>query len=135
MPEQTAEFSINASNQRHWEPPIQNYVADLLAGTEGPREKNYNMRWVAAMVGDIHRLLCRGGIFMYPYDKRDPAKPGKLRLLYEANPMAFLMEQAGGLASTGEGRIMEVMPEEIHQRVPVIIGSKDEVEACLSYYD
>ena len=135
MPEQTAEFSINASNQRHWEPPIQNYVADLLAGTEGPREKNYNMRWVAAMVGDIHRLLCRGGIFMYPYDKRDPTKPGKLRLLYEANPMAFLMEQAGGLASTGEGRIMEVMPEEIHQRVPVIIGSKDEVEACLSYYD
>ncbi|NVK54334.1 MAG: class 1 fructose-bisphosphatase [Alteromonadaceae bacterium] len=135
VPELTAEFSINASNQRHWEPPVKQYISDLLAGEEGPRGKNYNMRWVAAMVGDVHRLLCRGGIFMYPYDKREPDKPGKLRLLYEANPMAFLIEQAGGLASTGAGRIMEVMPEEIHQRVPVILGSKDEVEACLSYYD
>ena len=114
---------------------MQNYITDLLAGEDGPRGKDYNMRWVAAMVGDIHRVLCRGGIFMYPFDKRNPAKPGKLRLLYEANPMAFLMEQAGGLASTGECRIMEVMPTEIHQRVPVILGSKDEVEACLSYYD
>ena len=135
VPTETKEFAINASNQRHWEAPMQNYITDLLAGEEGPRGKDYNMRWVAAMVGDIHRVLCRGGIFMYPFDKRNPAKPGKLRLLYEANPMAFLMEQAGGLASTGECRIMEVMPTEIHQRVPVIIGSKDEVEACLSYYD
>ena len=133
MPEQTAEYSINASNQRHWEAPIQAYISDLLAGTEGPREKDYNMRWVAAMVGDIHRVLSRGGIFMYPYDKRDPSKADKLRLLYEANPMAFLVEQAGGLADTGAGRIMEVMPTEIHQRVPVLIGSKEEVEACLSY--
>ena len=107
----------------------------LLAGKDGPRGKNFNMRWVAAMVGDIHRLLCRGGIFMYPFDNRDPSKPGKLRLLYEANPMAFLMEQAGGKAETGTGRILEVMPEEIHQRVPCIIGSKEEVEMCLSYND
>ena len=134
VPEQTSEFSINASNQRHWEAPMKAYIADLLAGTDGPREKNFNMRWVAAMVGDIHRLLCRGGIFMYPYDNRNPSKAGKLRLLYEANPMAFLMEQAGGLADTGTGRIMEVMPTEIHQRVPVILGSKEEVETCLSYH-
>ena len=134
VPEQTSEFSINASNQRHWEAPMKAYIADLLAGTDGPREKNFNMRWVAAMVGDIHRLLCRGGIFMYPYDNRNPSKAGKLRLLYEANPMAFLMEQAGGLADTGTGRIMEVMPTEIHQRVPVILGSKEEVETCLNYH-
>lgn len=134
LPNETAEFAINTSNQRHWEEPIQRYVSDLIAGSEGPREKDYNMRWVAAMVGDIHRVLCRGGIFMYPFDKRNPEMPGKLRLLYEANPMAFLVEQAGGLADTGSGRIMEVMPTEIHQRVPTIIGSKDEVEACISYY-
>ncbi|MFC6441364.1 class 1 fructose-bisphosphatase [Bowmanella sp. JS7-9] len=134
VPQDTAEFAINSSNQRHWQEPMQRYVADLLAGTEGPRGKDYNMRWVAAMVGDIHRVLCRGGIFAYPFDKRNPKTPGKLRLLYEANPMAFLMEQAGGLASTGNGRIMEIMPQEIHQRVPVILGSKNEVEACLEYY-
>lgn len=134
LPEQTSEFAINASNQRHWEEPIQRYVSELVAGSEGPRKKDYNMRWVAAMVGDIHRVLCRGGIFMYPFDKRNPSKPGKLRLLYEANPMAFLVEQAGGLASTGHGRIMEVMPEEIHQRVPTLIGSKEEVEYCLQCY-
>jgi fructose-1,6-bisphosphatase I len=134
MPKDTAEFSINASNQRHWEAPIQEYVSDLIAGTEGPRQKDFNMRWVAAMVGDIHRVLCRGGIFAYPFDKRNPKMPGKLRLLYEANPMAFLVEQAGGAASTGHGRIMEVMPTEIHQRVPVIIGSENEVNACLEYY-
>lgn len=134
MSEQTKEFAINSSNQRHWEEPMQNYVADLLLGDEGPREKNFNMRWVGAMVGDIHRLLCRGGIFAYPFDKRNPKIPGKLRLLYEANPMSFLIEQAGGASSTGEGRILEVMPREIHQRVPVIMGSKEEVETCLTYY-
>lgn len=133
MPEDTQEYSINASNQRHWEPSMQSYVADLLLGKDGPREKDFNMRWVAAMVGDIHRLLCRGGIFMYPYDSRNPDKAGKLRLLYEANPMAFLVEQAGGQASTGKGRIMEVMPTDIHQRVPCIIGSKNEVDVCLNY--
>jgi fructose-1,6-bisphosphatase I len=134
IPVQTSEFSINTSNQRHWQEPIQSYVSELLAGSEGPREKDYNMRWVAAMVGDVHRVLCRGGIFMYPFDKRNPQMPGKLRLLYEANPMAFLVEQAGGLASTGSGRIMDVMPEEIHQRVPVIIGSKEEVENCVARF-
>ncbi|ABG38774.1 MAG: fructose 1,6-bisphosphatase [Alteromonadaceae bacterium] len=134
VPAQTSEFAINASNQRHWEDPVQNYIGDLIAGEDGPREKDFNMRWVAAMVGDIHRVLSRGGIFMYPFDRRNPEMPGKLRLLYEANPMAFLMEQAGGLASTGQGRILEVMPTEIHQRVPVILGSKEEVETCLSYY-
>ncbi|MGJ8679566.1 class 1 fructose-bisphosphatase [Paraglaciecola sp.] len=133
IPEQTSEYSINASNQRHWQPHIQNYISDLIAGTQGPRKKDFNMRWVAAMVGDIHRILTRGGIFMYPYDEREPDKAGKLRLLYEANPMAFLVEQAGGTADTGTGRIMEVMPTDIHQRVPVLIGSKDEVATCLEY--
>lgn len=134
MEENTKEFAINSSNQRHWEEPMQNYVSDLLLGDEGPRGKNYNMRWVGAMVGDIHRLLCRGGIFAYPFDKRNPKIPGKLRLLYEANPMSFLIEQAGGASSTGDKRILEVMPTEIHQRVPVIMGSKEEVETCLTYY-
>lgn len=134
LPEQTKEFAINSSNQRHWEEPMQKYVSDLLLGDEGPRGKNFNMRWVGAMVGDIHRVLSRGGIFSYPADKRNPKIPGKLRLLYEANPMSFLIEQAGGAASTGEGRILEVMPREIHQRVPVIMGSKEEVETCLGYY-
>jgi fructose-1,6-bisphosphatase I len=114
---------------------MQNYIADLLMGSEGPRGKDFNMRWVGAMVGDIHRVLCRGGIFSYPFDKRNPGMPGKLRLLYEANPMSFLIEQAGGASSTGTGRILEVMPTEIHQRIPVIMGSKEEVETCVSYYD
>jgi len=113
---------------------MQKYVSDLLLGDEGPGGKNFNMRLVGAMVGDIHRVLSRGGIFSYPADKRNPKIPGKLRLLYEANPMSFLIEQAGGAASTGEGRILEVMPREIHQRVPVIMGSKEEVETCLGYY-
>ncbi|MEO0369767.1 MAG: class 1 fructose-bisphosphatase [Pseudomonadota bacterium] len=134
VPEQTKEFAINSSNQRHWEAPMQDYIADLLMGAEGPRGKDFNMRWVGAMVGDIHRILCRGGIFSYPFDKRNATMPGKLRLLYEANPMSFLIEQAGGASSTGTGRILEVMPTEIHQRVPVIMGSKEEVETCVSYY-
>ncbi|GAC15529.1 class 1 fructose-bisphosphatase [Aliiglaciecola lipolytica] len=135
VPDQTKEFSINSSNQRHWEQPMQDYINDLLAGDEGPRGKNFNMRWVGAMVGDIHRILSRGGIFAYPFDKRNPKIPGKLRLLYEANPMSFLIEQAGGAATTGERRILEVMPHEIHQRVPVIMGSKEEVETCMTYYE
>lgn len=134
VPEQTKEFAINASNQRHWEEPMQQYVADLILGDEGPRGKNFNMRWVGAMVGDIHRVLSRGGLFAYPFDRRNPKIPGKLRLLYEANPMSFLIEQAGGAANTGEGRILEVMPREIHQRIPVIMGSKEEVETCITYY-
>lgn len=134
VPEKTKEYSINSSNQRHWEEPMQKYIDDLLLGNDGPRGKDFNMRWVGAMVGDIHRILSRGGLFAYPFDKRNPKVPGKLRLLYEANPMSFLIEQAGGAASTGEKRILEVMPTEIHQRVPVIMGSKEEVETCMEYY-
>ncbi len=132
--EDTSEFAINMSNQRFWQKPMQNYIGDLLAGSEGPRDKNFNMRWIAAMVGDVHRVLVRGGIFTYPADNRDANKPYKLRLMYEANPMSFLIEQAGGLSVTSEGRIMEIQPTDIHQRVEVILGSKNEVEKCLSYY-
>ncbi|TWX70722.1 class 1 fructose-bisphosphatase [Colwellia demingiae] len=134
VPVDTQEFAVNMSNQRFWQAPMQNYIGDLLAGDTGPREKNFNMRWIAAMVGDIHRVLCRGGIFTYPADSRKPEQPYKLRLMYEANPMAFLLEQAGGLAMTSEGRIMDIEPDSIHQRVEVIMGSKNEVEKCLSYY-
>lgn len=130
----TAEFAINMSNQRFWEPAMQNYIGDLLDGTTGTRDKNFNMRWIAAMVGDVHRVLCRGGIFTYPTDNKNPAKPYKLRLMYEANPMSFLVEQAGGVSSTGYERIMTIQPQEIHQRVAVILGSKNEVETCLSYH-
>ncbi|MGB1263027.1 MAG: class 1 fructose-bisphosphatase [Cognaticolwellia sp.] len=134
VPQNTQEFAINMSNQRFWQAPMQNYINDLLAGDTGPRGKNFNMRWIAAMVGDIHRVLCRGGLFTYPADNRNPEKPYKLRLMYEANPMSFLIEQAGGLAMTSQGRIMDIEPSDIHQRVEVIMGSKNEVEACLSYY-
>lgn len=130
----TQEFAINMSNQRFWEPAMQNYIADLLKGETGPREKSFNMRWIAAMVGDVHRVLSRGGLFTYPADNKNPAKPYKLRLMYEANPMSFLVEQAGGKASTGYQRIMEIQPEEIHQRVAVILGSGNEVDACLGYH-
>ena len=134
VPTDTQEFAINMSNQRFWQAPMQNYIDDLLAGDTGPRGKNFNMRWIAAMVGDIHRVLCRGGIFTYPADSRKPEQPYKLRLMYEANPMAFLLEQAGGLAMPSQGRIMDIEPDSIHQRVEVIMGSKNEVEKCLSYY-
>jgi len=134
VPADTQEFAINMSNQRFWQPEMQDYISDLLAGDTGPRGKNFNMRWIAAMVGDIHRVLCRGGIFTYPSDNRNAKQPYKLRLMYEANPMAFLLEQAGALAMTSEGRIMDIDPTDIHQRVEVIMGSKNEVEACLSYY-
>lgn len=134
IPADTAEFAINMSNQRFWQKPMQNYIGDLLQGTDGTRDKNFNMRWIAAMVGDVHRLLVRGGLFTYPADNRDANKPYKLRLMYEANPMSFLVEQAGGLSVTSTGRIMEIMPTDIHQRVEVILGSKNEVEKCLSYY-
>ncbi|MGK0498648.1 MAG: fructose-1,6-bisphosphatase I [Oceanicoccus sp.] len=132
--EDTNEFAINMSNQRHWAEPMQSYIADLLAGEDGPRQKNYNMRWVAAMAADVHRIMCRGGLFTYPWDKREPNKAGKLRLMYEANPMSFLVEQAGGSAWTDKQAIMDVQPEHIHQRVPVILGAKNEVTACLKYH-
>jgi fructose-1,6-bisphosphatase I/sedoheptulose-1,7-bisphosphatase len=128
------EFAINASNQRFWEPPVKRYITECLAGRSGPRAKDFNMRWIASFVAEVHRILMRGGLFMYPKDNKDPAKPGRLRLLYEGNPMAFLVEQAGGAASTGRGRILEVQPEGLHQRVPVILGSKDEVERIARYH-
>lgn len=134
VPKDTQEFAVNMSNQRFWQAPMQNYINDLLAGDTGPRGKNFNMRWIAAMVGDIHRVLTRGGLFTYPADNKNAAKPYKLRLMYEANPMSFLIEQAGGLAMTSQGRIMDIQPTDIHQRVEVIMGSANEVEACLGYY-
>ena len=134
VPEDTQEFSINASNARHWQPPVQRYIDDCLAGENGPRGKNFNMRWVASMVADVHRILSRGGVFMYPLDAKNAKQGGKLRLLYEANPMSMIMEQAGGAASTGRERIMELKPEKLHQRVPVIMGSKNEVEQVVKYH-
>lgn len=134
IPEATREFAINMSNQRHWEAPMQDYVRDLLMGREGPRGKDFNMRWIASMVADVHRILTRGGIFIYPWDRKDPGKAGKLRLMYEANPMSFLVEQAGGAATNGRARIMEIAPDQLHQRVPVFLGSKDEVEAATRYH-
>ncbi|RUM56541.1 MAG: class 1 fructose-bisphosphatase [Marinomonas sp.] len=130
---ETQEFAINMSNQRFWSEAMQNYVNDLVAGKDGPRAKNFNMRWVAAMVGDVHRILCRGGIFIYPWDKKDPNKAGKLRLMYEANPMGMLLEQAGGKAFTHTDRILDIQPEGIHQRVAVVLGAANEVDKCLSY--
>lgn len=135
IPEDTQEFSINASNQRFWEAPVQRYVEECLAGVDGKaRDKNFNMRWVASMVAEVHRILTRGGIFLYPKDSKDPAMAGKLRLMYEANPMSMIVEQAGGVSSTGRERIMEIQPTGLHQRVPVILGSKNEVERVLSYH-
>ena len=127
IPEDTREFAINMSNMRHWDKPVADYIAECLAGSNGPRGKDFNMRWVASMVADVHRILTRGGVFMYPWDKREPHKPGKLRLMYEANPMAWLVEQAGGAATNGQQRIMDIQPTELHQRVSVFLGSKNEV--------
>lgn len=128
IPVDTQEFAINTSNARFWEAPVRRYVDEMLQGRDGPLGKDYNMRWVASMVADVHRILTRGGIFIYPRDMKDPTKPGKLRLMYEANPMAFIVEQAGGAATTGRQRILDVVPETLHQRVPVFLGSKNEVE-------
>ncbi|MFA5683234.1 MAG: class 1 fructose-bisphosphatase [Lysobacteraceae bacterium] len=134
IPEDTSEFAINASNQRHWEPPVQRYIDELLAGKAGPRGRDFNMRWVASMVADVHRIITRGGLFMYPLDAKCRAQGGKLRLLYEANPMGFIVEQAGGAASTGRERILDVQPSSLHQRVPVILGSKNEVERVAAFH-
>ncbi len=128
IPPSTREFAINMSNQRHWEAPVQRYIGELLAGREGPRGADFNMRWVASMVADVHRILTRGGVFLYPRDRRNPAQGGKLRLLYEANPMAMLIEQAGGAATDGQARLLDVCPKALHQRVPVVLGSRQEVE-------
>ncbi len=134
IPEDTQEFAINMSNQRYWEEPVQRYVDECVKGKDGGREKNFNMRWVASMVAEVHRILTRGGIFMYPFDNKEKGKAGKLRLLYEANPMSFIVEQAGGVCSTGRERIMELKPEGLHQRVPVILGSKNEVDRVVGYH-
>jgi fructose-1,6-bisphosphatase I len=134
IPEETSEFAINMSNQRYWEEPVRRYIDECLKGKDGGREKNFNMRWVASMVAEVYRILTRGGIFMYPYDTRDAGKPGRLRLMYEANPMSFIVEQAGGVSSTGRRRILDIEPTGIHQRVPVILGSKAEVERVVSYH-
>jgi fructose-1,6-bisphosphatase I len=134
VPEDTKEFAINMSNQRHWAPPVQRYIDECLAGKDGPRGKDFNMRWVGSMVADVHRILTRGGVFMYPWDKREPDKPGKLRLMYEANPMSWLIEQAGGAATDGTQRIMDIPPTQLHQRVSVFMGSKHEVERVTAYH-
>ena len=134
IPADTREFAINMSNMRHWDAPVKRYIDECLAGKDGPRAKDFNMRWVASMVADVHRIMTRGGIFMYPWDKREPNKPGKLRLMYEANPMAWLIEQAGGAATNGRERIMDVQPTQLHERVSVILGSKNEVERVTQYH-
>ena len=134
IPADTKEFAINMSNMRHWAPPVRRYIDECLAGKEGPRGKDYNMRWIASMVADVHRILSRGGVFMYPWDKREPDKPGKLRLMYEANPMAFLIEQAGGMATNGQQRIMDIGPKKLHERVSVMLGSKNEVQRVTDYH-
>lgn len=134
IPTDTAEYSINASNARHWFPPVRRYIDELEQGKTGPRGKNFNMRWIASMVADVHRILSRGGIFMYPADARDPDKPGKLRLMYEANPMSLIIEQAGGAATDGQRRILDIQPTNLHQRVAVFLGSKSEVERVTSFH-
>ena len=134
VPEDTQEFAINASNARFWEPPIQQYVSECQAGATGARGKDFNMRWIASMVADVHRILMRGGVYLYPKDNKTPLKAGRLRLLYELNPMSWIVEQAGGKSSTGRERVLTLTPTEIHQRAPIIIGSKNEVERLVLYH-
>jgi fructose-1,6-bisphosphatase I/sedoheptulose-1,7-bisphosphatase/fructose-1,6-bisphosphatase I len=134
IPAEADEFAVNASNERFWEPPVRRYVAECLAGRTGPRGVDFNMRWIATFVAEVHRILMRGGVFLYPRDLKQPARAGRLRLLYEANPMALVVEQAGGAASTGRARLLEVVPEALHARVPVILGSRDEVERLVRYH-
>ena len=134
IPEDTREFAINMSNMRHWDAPVKRYIDECLEGKEGPRGKDFNMRWVASMVADVHRILTRGGVFLYPWDKREPEKAGKLRLMYEANPMSWLIEQAGGAATNGKQRILDIQPQKLHERVSVILGSKNEVQRVTAYH-
>ena len=134
IPEDTKEFAINMSNMRHWDAPVRRYIDECLQGKEGVRGKDFNMRWIASMVADVHRILTRGGVFMYPWDQREPNKPGKLRLMYEANPMSWLVEQAGGAATNGRQRILDIPPNQLHERVSVILGSKNEVDRVTSYH-
>jgi fructose-1,6-bisphosphatase I len=134
IPAETKEFAINASNARHWEPPVKRYVDEMLAGKTGPLGKDFNMRWIASMVADVHRVLTRGGTFMYPRDARERDKPGKLRLMYEANPMSFLVEQAGGASTNGYTRILDLQPKKLHERVAVFLGSRAEIERVTGYH-
>jgi fructose-1,6-bisphosphatase I len=134
VPEDTKEFAINMSNKRHWSDPVNRYIDECLQGKDGARGKDFNMRWVGSMVADVHRILTRGGIFMYPWDKREPGKPGKLRLMYEANPMSWLVEQAGGVSTNGKQRIMDIVPTQLHERVSVFMGSKNEVDLVTRYH-
>jgi len=134
IPPDTREFAINMSNMRHWDAPVRRYIDECLAGRDGPRGKDFNMRWIASMVADVHRILTRGGVFMYPWDKREPDKPGKLRLMYEANPMSWLVEQAGGAATDARTRILDIVPGKLHERVSVVLGSKNEVERITGYH-
>ena len=134
VPETTREFAINASNSRFWEQPVRRYVDECLAGRTGPRGADFNMRWIASLVAETHRILMRGGVFLYPRDRKDPARPGRLRLLYECNPIGFLIEQAGGRASTGVRPVLDVQPESLHQRVGFVFGSKEEVERIERYH-
>jgi fructose-1,6-bisphosphatase I len=134
IPPSTSEFSINMSNLRHWAPPVKRYIDECLQGKDGPRGRDFNMRWVGSMVADVHRILMRGGVFLYPWDQREPNKPGKLRLLYEANPMSLLVEQAGGAATTGSQRILDIVPTSLHERCSVMLGSREEVELLQRYH-
>ena len=135
VPPDTKEFAINMSNMRHWDAPVKRYIDECLQGKEGPRGKDFNMRWIASMVADVHRILTRGGVFMYPWDKREPDKAGKLRLMYEANPMAWLIEQAGGAATNARQRILDLQPTKLHERVSVVLGSKNEVDRITAYHN
>ena len=134
VPADTKEFAINMSNMRHWSEPVRRYIDECLLGVDGPRGKDFNMRWIASMVAAVHRILTRGGVFMYPWDKREPSKAGKLRLMYEANPMSWLIEQAGGAATNGKERILDIQPDQLHQRVSVMLGSKNEVDRVTRYH-
>ena len=134
LPVESREFAINASNQRFWEKPVQRYVAECLAGEIGPRASDFNMRWVASLVAEVHRIFTRGGVFLYPRDCKEPKKPGRLRLLYEAAPMAYLVEQAGGAAVTGTQALLDIVPDTLHQKVPVILGSMSEVQRIVRYH-
>jgi fructose-1,6-bisphosphatase I / sedoheptulose-1,7-bisphosphatase len=134
IPASASEFAINASNCRFWEAPVKRYIDECLAGKTGPRGKDFNMRWIASLVAEVHRILMRGGVFLYPRDRKDPTKPGRLRLLYEANPVSFIVEQAGGRSISGIDRILDIMPSELHQRIGLIFGAAEEVDRIAAYH-
>ena len=134
IPARATGFAINAANERFWEQPVRRYVQECLDGAAGPRGRDFNMRWVASLVADTYHILTRGGVYLYPHDTRDPDRPSRVGLLYGANPIAFVVEQAGGAATTGRGRVMELEPTAVHQRVPLFFGSRDEVLRIENYH-